>query len=111
MYTNLNMKSVIYFFIEHKSREYETVKQVSLLLKLNYDISSYIFSIPFHSHYLLWLPQPDLVALPFAISEDDYPLNVIRSKYNSLVPILDLCWEQLLTESNKAYKTPRKISI
>ena len=101
------MNNEVYFFIEHKTREYESMKKISQILASKYSISSKILSIPFHSHHLVFLKSPALFLLPYCISMHDWPFKAIYQHFSSNVAIMNMCWEQLLTKSNKDYKKPR----
>lgn len=102
------MKPLIYFFVEHRDRELPTIKAVVKRCE-DYGANCRIFSLTFHLNYLLKLPTPQLIVMPYCLSKELWPIPIFHALYGSQICIVNLSWEQYLFPVNKHYKKPRDI--
>lgn len=97
----------VWILVEHKDRELKQVRRIASILQQEHGCSVRILSLFFHVYKMLFLPKPRLVVLPFGMSEDIWPMNLLRFILPRTTRYMHLSWEQYLFASNKAFKRPR----
>lgn len=93
------------FFVEHIDREMEAINRLATHLKKS-GFSSVILSTFYHSHCSLLL-NPKVVVLPYAISQKDWPVSLLKALHQDSICYVNLNWEQLLAPVNLIYKKPK----
>jgi surface carbohydrate biosynthesis protein len=95
----------IIFFVEHKDREFESVKLIAEKLK-GKGKSSLILSVYFHVHYLN-LYKAKTFVFPYLINQNDWPVSFVYRMYGDSAEYINMNWEQLLFPVNIEYKKPQ----
>lgn len=104
-------KSVdVIFLIEHKDRELETVKNVALCLKEDFNVQSCIMSAYFHIPRLLFMRAKVLV-MPYITSQELELVKGTRALFGNQVSYVNMNWEQMLSEGMKESKAPRDVFV
>ncbi|QYJ95158.1 hypothetical protein [Shewanella spartinae] len=93
------------FLIEHEDREGQLVRLLTSMLN-DKGFSCKVLSIEFHLH-LINRYSPRVLVFPYAIDSSRYPLCIFHGARFSRTKFVSLNWEQLLSASNKKFKSPK----